>query len=795
MVFRQVMQPPGGHKCPPYGYQIQHKILTCIDCYVEIGQTNSPISCGRSFVDSKKRLLALVTTLVCGSLSGLAPITAMAQDANDEADNSLAIEEIIVTARKREESLQDIPLAVTAFSAADIYAAGMHDIQDVAALTPGFNVAPLFAGDAATPVIRGLSTTIGEPNVGFFVDGVYVGARQTMSNLLGNFIERIEVAKGPQSALYGRNTFGGAVNYVTRKPSGVFEGEAEAIVGNEGKLSLRATLGGPIGDGRFSYRLAAMSDEFDGFYKNELTGGKLDDRDTKGALAALYWSGENVDIDFNLVYSEVDDGDSPLRFEENNDFFASFAGRFPPDFQMFSGEVPAHKDGFAYTPGGVEREQLYSSLKIEWDFGPAYLTSITGYNDFSHDRSTDSDYSANDYHYSTSYTDVTEISQEFRFTSNGDGNLRWMAGVYAYSLDDDQNNTAAYQGFLFGIFGGAHGLLDQGTDTLAVFGSLDWDINDSMTLSFSARYSNEEKSVVAIDTDLLTGDVGIYDNTEDWNSFLPRISYDWRFSEEHMVYASWAYAEKAGGFNVVTLSGGVLPDERTYEPESSNNYEVGLKSTWADGRVMTTFAAYYIRWEDQIVRAIGQAGALLNANAGQTTSKGLEFELMAQLSENWDLRAGLSYNDSAYDDYDLLILGAIGQDPDLSGVELQYAPDWTGNVTLGYTRPMDSGWEWFNRLDASYIDKQTIVQTGDPWVGSASRVNFRTGFGNDNWTVTLWVRNIFEPNTAATGVFIPNPAILPDLFVFGTRAGFALFSPLVTSPDYRTYGVTVRYRF
>ena len=730
-------------------------------------------------------------SLLCGTVCGIASTSVLAVG---EAENSLAIEEIIVTARKREESLQDIPVSVTAFSAADIEAAGLRDVQDVAMLTPGFNLAPLFGGDQATPVIRGLSTTIGEPNVGFFVDGVYMGSRQTMTNLLGNFVERIEVAKGPQSALYGRNTFGGAINYVTRKPSGEFEGEVEGTYGSDGKKAIRATIGGPMGDNGFSYRLAALADQFDGFYKNELTGKDLDDRDTKSALGAIYWEGDSVNVDFNVVYSQVDDGDNPIRFEENNDIFASFSG-LPPDYQMFTGEVPAHKDGFAMTPGGLDREQTFSSLKIEWDAGPALFTSITGYNTFSHDRMSDDDYSANDYHYATTLNDVSEFNQEFRLTSNNNSSVRWMAGAYYYSLDDSNDSNVAYTGFLLNIFGGLHSLTFQDTDSIAVFASIDWDMTDDMTWTFSARYGNEEKSVVAIDTPL-PGGVGIvYENKDDWNSFLPRVSFDWRFSDDHMAYASWAYAEKAGGFNIVTVTGNVLPQERTYDPETSNNYEIGLKSTWADGRVLTTLAAYYIRWEDQIVRAIGGAGALLNVNAGQTTSKGLEFELMAQLSENWDLRAGLSYNDSKYDDYFFAILGAIGMDPDLRGADLQYAPDFTGNISLGYTLPMSSGWDWFSRLDASYTDSQTIVQTGNAYVGSANRVNFRTGFSNDDWTVTLWAYNLFEPNTASTGVFTGNPSRLPDLFVYGQRQGFPAFSALVTSPDRASYGVTVKYRF
>lgn len=741
-----------------------------------------------------KHSFLLMLSFMIGSAGLFAPVNTSAQQAEPRTGRASVMEEIVVTARKRTENLQDIPLAVTAFSAAEIESAGLRDVEDVASLTPGFNVAPLFAGDATTPVIRGLSTTIGEPNVGFFVDGVYAGSRQTMTSLLGNFISRIEIARGPQSALYGRNTFGGAVNYVTRQPSEAFEGELEATYGSHGKQVARATLGGPFGDTGFSYRLAAMSDEFDGFYTNELTGEDLDVRDTKGALATLAYRGDTLDVDWNTMFTQVDDGDSPLRFEENNDSFFSFAG-LPPTFQIFTGEVPAHEEGFAVTPGGLDRDQFFTSLKLEWDYGPAAFTSVTGYNDFSHDRLTDDDYQADDFHFLTTLTDVTEISQEFRLTSADGGNIRWMIGAYGYGLDDDTAVESAYQGFLLPIFGGINSVTSQETDSLAVFGSVDWDISDAVTLGLEARYGWEEKSVRAVDTDLATGASAVFENEEDWNSFLPRVSLDWRFTENHMVYASYAFSEKAGGFNVVTLTGNVLPDERTYQPEQSDNFEVGLKSTYADGNVLTTLSAYYIKWEDQIVRAIGQAGALLNSNAGETTSQGFEFEVLAQLSDYWDFRGGLSYNNSEYDEYFFAILAAVGLDPVLDGVTLQYAPEWTANASLGFTVPVGNGWEWFSRVDASYTDEQNIVQTGSAFVDATNRVNIRTGLNVGNWVISAWAYNLFEPDDALTGVFTGDPARLPELFIFGTREGFPAFSPLVTSPDRRSYGLTVKYRF
>jgi iron complex outermembrane receptor protein len=219
------------------------------------------------------------------------------------------------------------------------------------------------------------------------------------------------------------------------------------------------------------------------------------------------------------------------------------------------------------------------------------FTSITGYNDFTHDRAGDDDYSANDYHYTTSDNDVNEFSQEFRLTSMSDGNFQWMVGAYYYTLDNDTLVNSAYTGWLLPIFGGINSDISEGTDSLAVFGSVDWNFTDTLALNISARYGNEEKSVHVTDTDLKTGATGTYINKNDWNSFQPRVSLNWQFADDHMAYASWAYSEKAGGFNVVTITGGVLPEARTYDPESSTNYEIGGLSSWAAGRVQTTAAA------------------------------------------------------------------------------------------------------------------------------------------------------------------------------------------------------------
>ncbi|MCB1677854.1 MAG: TonB-dependent receptor [Halioglobus sp.] len=737
---------------------------------------------------------ALSSTVVLpATLGGLASIAgasgALAADAP-------LLEEVVVTARKRSESLQQVPMAITAFTAADIHSAGLRNIEDVAHLTPGFNLAPLFGGDTATPVIRGLSTTIGEPNVGFFIDGVYTGSRLTMTRLLGPFVERIEVAKGPQSALYGRNTFGGAVNFVTRRPGETVAGEVEASYGSDGKQALRATVGGPIGDSAFGYRLGAFYDQFDGFYQNELTGDDLDDRQTTAAMGTLSWTGDHLRADLNLMYNEVDNGDLALRYVTNNAFFASAFGA-PPGYQMYVGTLPDFDDGYAVTPGGLKRDQVFSSLLVEWELGAVTLTSITGYNDFSHERRADDDYTAADIHYITTDNDVTELSQELRLSSNMQGPVQWMLGLYYYDLDDDNDIHSAYSQPFASIpiarFNGLNSISEQSTEDLAVFGSLDWAVTDTLTLGISARYGEEDKDVDAVDTNLSTLARATFRDDDDWSSFQPRVTLDWQFSEAHMAYASYAYAEKSGGFNVVTATGAVLPDERRYDPEESDNYEIGIKSQFADGRVLTSLALYHTRWNDQIVRAIGATGAVLNSNAGQTTSSGAEFELQARLTQRLELKLGAAYNNSEYDDYFFAILAPLGMDPVLDGNTLQYAPQWTWNGSLAYTRPVAGGWDWFSRLDASYTDEQYAVQTNDAVIDSFTVVNLRTGFSDEHWTVTLWAYNLADETYNASAVFTTDPASLANAITGGP--GFSAFQGLTTAGDPRSYGVTARYSF
>jgi iron complex outermembrane receptor protein len=731
------------------------------------------------------------------------------------AQEAKVTDEIIVTARKKSESLQSVPLAITAFTAIDIQNAGIDNVEDIALLTPGFTFAPLFGGGASTPVIRGQSTTIGEPNVGFFVDGVYQSSRSIMDAMLGGNIERVEIAKGPQSALYGRNTFAGAVNFVTKKPSNEMSGQVEATAGNGGHYALRGNVSGPLAEDSVYFQLGGVYSKHSGFFTNELTGDNLDERESTILTGALMFTpSENLEIVARIGYDATRDGDDPARFLVSNASPANpTPAPLPPALQLFSGEVPSFETGFAVTPGHSNHDNLILSLSADLEMDSGYtLTSITGYNNLDVDNATDNDYEARSIRYTTQLVDQKELSQEIRITSPQEQRFSWMAGAYYYDLD---TTTDTVDTFVDGALGLATalagsplgGLLPAGiinntneqTQSFALFGYVDFDISEQLTATLEGRWTSEEKQAIAVDTNPLTLTSATFDQTAKFDNFVPRFTLDYQMNDTTLLYGSVSKAVKAGGFNVVTTAGAILDSERTYAPEKSWNYEVGVKTNLGDSTTLNV-AAFKIDWNDQIVRALGATFAVLNANAGKTSVQGIEVELRSRLTDNLDFTGGFAYTDSAYDSYTFGAIAALGGDPVLDGNRLQYVSEVTANASLQYSQPVSDTLDWKSRIDLAYQSDQNIVQTDDAFSGDTTLVNVRTGIDSGNWELLVWVDNLFEEDSAVTGVFIPNQAsrfdtanslVNPTIPV----VGFQAFNALAWSRNPREWGVTARYKF
>ena len=557
-------------------------------------------------------------------------------------------------------------------------------------------------------MIRGVSTNIGEPNVGFFLDGVYQSSRATMDALIGS-VERVEIAKGPQSALYGRNTFGGAINYITKRPAESFEGDLELTLGDNGRQKIGASLSGPISDS-FAYRVGVVYDSFDGYYTNELTGGDLDSKESLlAALSLEATPSDSLSVVFRVGLEDTDNGDFPLQFVRNN---AQFIPVPFNDFQVYSGDLPGATSGFAVTPGSFERQHLNTSLRITKDFENLTLTSITGFNDLDIDSDSDNDYEARELSWQIALTDQQEFSQEFRLSGSSDSS-NWTIGVYYFDLDLDTDTDSRFiSPALDAIYSPPTGPLsflgvgstsivnNETTENLALFGEYEFLISDAWRLSFSARWANEEKTLDTFVSNPHSGFV-LSDLTlsDDWQSFTPKVSLSYELNDNTMLYGSVAKAIKAGGFNALA---NVTDAERRYDQEESLNYELGAKIGWADGRAYTNVALFRIDWTDQIVRAIGESGAILNTNAGETTSQGVEIELVAQPTDNLSVRLGYAYTDSKYDDYIFAALANFGLDPDVSGIPLQNVSKNQANASIQYTRDINASWMWKFRIDSSY---------------------------------------------------------------------------------------------
>lgn len=742
------------------------------------------------------------------------PNLAWAQQAEDQP----AVEstgEILVTARKREETLQSVPIAITAFTEATIEAAGIDSVEEIAQLTPGFTFTPLFGGGAATPVIRGQSTTIGEPNVGFFLDGVYQSTRSLMDAVLGDDIARVEIVKGPQSALYGRNTFGGAVNIISRPPGNDMSLRATAEIGEYGSFGLKASANFPLIDDKLFARFGINYRKSDGYFTNSLNGQNLDTRRSailSGTIEAR--PSDALTIRLRVAHDNTDDGDDAIVFADNNSGPFNLTGPpFPAANQSFIGELRS-PTAFAVTPGHNDRNLTASSLAIDLDLGGVTLTSITGYNDLRIDSAVDLDFSAVRARYATTINDTSEVSQELRLTSNGDSRLSWLAGAYYFKLRSETHledfwdadalpfasNLALPAGLRRQLLGGLINDLVETTENYAVFGQLGYKITDQIRITAEGRWNTETKGVDSTDASQLTRLVtGTFADSRKFRKFLPRVTLDFQASDDILIYASVAQAQKAGGFNVVTVSGAILPSERIYDQETAWNYELGAKTSWMNGRLTLNVAGYYIDWSDQIVRALGATFATLNVNAGQTTVKGVEIEMRARPVQGLDLSAGLAYTDSAYDRYTFGSLAFIGLNPVLDGNRLQYVSKWQANASAQYAMPLSDTISWFSRVDISHQSAQSASQVAGSTLGAATNVNVRTGVDFGRVSFRLFVNNLTKEDASPAAAFTPSAAQhlawVRGALGQGPRVGLAAFGGAVSARAPRTWGATVGFKF
>jgi iron complex outermembrane receptor protein len=630
------------------------------------------------------RSLRIAVCVALGAGTGLAAVAASAQQSTA---GSSQLEDIVVTARKTSESLQEAPVAVAAFTAEQIEERQLRTVDDVARFAPGLVFDKAFGRTTDRPVIRGQGNVLAgvqagvEAGAAYFVDGIYYPG--DIQSFDFNEIERVEVIRGPQSALYGRNTYSGAINYVTRAPSDYFRVSARGSFDkDETQGSLR--LEGPLSD-TLAASLSLRYVNFNGQWTNEITRKEIGQEKTQQAATVLSWKPtENYDLRVRAQYTKDRDGTRPFWFQASdqnncfpglrslNSYVASgstnanqyFCGAlkirpiFLNDGPAAGGVLPLNPavpanltnqgaavlynpaQGIAYS--GVLRNSRYFSALSNWDIaGSGYTLTVDGGLRVEDRRTgSDSDFmsvnaltaanralgleagGAN-----TSADHFNDYSVEVRLASPSDRAVRFIAGAFYYEQEQR----------LFDInFNAPRGLPDpfQISDVYntAFFGLVEWKFAPNWSVTAEGRYATETKQFQEWATTATGIGASTFYGKQDWSKFTPRVTVKWQATPDINLYAIYADGVKPGGFNGAA-GRTVTPARETYEQETSKNYELGAKTAWLDGRVVANVSLFYIDAKQiQLTQAITTSASpnavtSLVTNQGSGDIKGAEVEL------------------------------------------------------------------------------------------------------------------------------------------------------------------------
>jgi iron complex outermembrane recepter protein len=700
-----------GSHCPELGLETGSRMMRQADQTAVV--TGQPISLG-AYPGQGWRASAIAAVVIAGCLaspSALAQQRAPAPQAAPESD-TVGLEEIVVTARKREENLQDTPLSVVAFSAAALEARQVTSVADVGQFTPNLVIdsAASLAGSSSTMTmfIRGIgqsdfNLTI-DPGVGLYLDGVYIS--RSVGALLDTVdIERVEVLRGPQGTLFGKNTIGGALVLTSQAPRDTLAASLEATTGSYNRIDVKGMLNIPVSD-RFAIRATGSLQKRDGYVRRILDGDTLGDKNAlAGRIVAQWRPTDNLTLTASIDGTRNREESKPatlLDVTEMADFvsFWNFAVNGATCFTPPQGlPVPNRPRCFndqwitknPYTTfgggGNFSNLDLWGlGLTVEWDVGPVSLKSITSYRDMTSSFTQDYDNSPLPIGETANIYTQSQVSQEFQATGTAfDDRLKWLVGVYYLNEkgNDENNLTFSIADFRSG------GKVNNGS--FAVFSQLTYAVTDALSLTLGGRYNYEKKrflpeqfirndrtggSVLAlsrlfIPTNNPNGNL-ILPRTQaatTANEFTPAVTLDYKVSDSALIYASFSKGFKSGGFTQrVFPPEAVIP---SFGPEFVESYEVGLKSEWFDRRLRLNLAAFYADYSGlQII--VNQGVAPKVRNAGKAHVQGFEMDFEAVLTNRVQLSGGLGYTDAGYDQVDPLAAGItknnrFGNVPQLTG--------------------------------------------------------------------------------------------------------------------------------
>jgi iron complex outermembrane receptor protein len=711
--------------------------------------------------------------LTGAALAALTPAAGIAQESAAQAANAEEPNEVLVTARKRVENLQDVPDSISAFTASQIEEQRIDRIGDAIALTP--NVHIVEDQDAATNIItvRGIGTNRNlAASVAYVVDGVILPDSDAFTADLSD-VERIEILKGPQGALYGRNAIAGVINLTTRKPTDVFEAQFKGGFSSGNTADLFAAFSGPLSD-TVRARVTVKHHDTEGLIDNTLTGDPLDhDENTKVTLRTLWNASDALSFDLRGSWFKQDTG--ALWFSPGN-VLDTTGGEITEEMAELE---PAQDD-----PGFTDRTVKDFSLTAEYATSAGTFTSITAYDDIDIYFGEDLDITPVRLTYNSRQSRQTRgVSQELRFTSPSERRFRYIAGAYAQNTKREvATSTEVDFCFLLPIPGcptppgqesGFLTPLSLNTtegefDQWAVFAQMNYDLTEALELTLALRHDEDKREQL----DNLTGrrDQATFSDTQ------PKLSLAWKLTPGVMLYATYAEGYKSGAFNPPPGPGAFFP--LVVQQEGTDSYELGLKSAWLDDRVRANLAMYRTDYQGvPIFQLDVTTGGQVAINANEASIDGVELELAARLGNGFDAVMSYGYTDARFDDFN----GTGLYDDN----RLPNAPRYGFNTGLRYARNLNDALELVTRVDYQRTGDIFFAENNLVYQPSYSTVDAQIGISGDRWSATVWGRNLFDQRyvTSAYARTI-SPLIYGALSV----------DPYQIDPG-ATYGVEFRYSF
>jgi len=722
---------------------------------------------------------ATIVRIVGGLMILVGPPFAGAQE------RPLVVEEIVVTAQKREQPLADVGMAVDVVTGERLRESGAAMLIDVAKYSPGLNIRGPF-GDFGYPIItlRGVNTdgfieTLPQ-STGVYADGVYISQPPMLALRLLD-LERMEVLKGPQGTIYGRNTIAGAVNFISKRPTREPDGYVNLGFGRYSRASVDAAYGGPLSDtaaGRVAVKYVRQTDSpLTNLHPDVGDGGEIDQ--LSGRASVLFTPNDDLEI-LLLAHGGRDDSDVwPFSLIPGG---ADTDGDGVPDVlcdEFARGDVEAAQFnclaadpfGSGATFNDTDRDPYTNNLndigshayrsagfmaEINWDRGSYTLTSVTGWDDFERTDDVDEDAGPTTAIDNFRKSDVKQFSEEIRIASNNETGTRWLAGLY-YSTDELEGQPSFDSG-------GRQDFSTLETDTLAAFGQVEFPLNDELLLTVGGRWTEIDRDF-AYQTDGFFAapelQAGVTDSFSD-GDYAARLALDWKPSEDMLVYGSISRGFNAGTYNSQFLD--TLDQLPPTDSESILAYEVGVKSTLAGGRARLEAAAYYYDYQDLQVIAVvprGMIDANVLTNADEADLNGAEVQLQAIVTEAFDVTLGVSYINSEFgnlvtrvsgtgvgsaDPYNAPVFGSI--DINIEGEPLPNHPEWSFNASGRLRLPVTDDWEFVGQADVLWEDEIRRDLQGTRALFSKSYWNVDARLAlettDDKWSVAIWGRNLTD---------------------------------------------------